>query len=90
MFGIIASCAELSEVFRTAAHARWLNSYNSALHACGNSSHQERKAELAIRACVERLWQTDLVETTEQEEIYTALADLSIFKNLYRKYDRIG
>jgi len=73
-----------------AAHARWLNSYNSALHACGNSSHQERKAELAIRACVERLWQTDLVETTEQEEIYTALADLTILKNLYKKYGGIS
>jgi hypothetical protein len=90
VFGIIASCAELSEVFRMAAHARWLNTYNSALHACGNSSHQERKAKLAIRACVERLWQTDLEETTEQEEIYTALADLTILKNLYKKYGGIS
>jgi hypothetical protein len=72
------------------AHMRWRNFYNSALHAFGNTSNQERKTGLAIRACVERLWQIDLEETTEQEEIYTALADLSIFKNLYRKYDRIG
>lgn len=90
VFGITALCAELSEVFRMAARSRWLNSYNSALHACGNSSYQERKAELAIRACVERLWQIDLEGTTEQEEIYTALADLSILKNLYKKYGGIG
>jgi len=69
-----------------AALNRWRNSYNSALHACGNSSHPERKAEVAIRACIERLWQIDLKETTEQEEIYAALADLSILKFLYRKY----
>jgi len=72
------------------AHRRWRDFYNSALHACGNSNNQEGKADLAIRACVERLWEIDLEETTEQEEIYTALADLSIFKNLYRKYGRIG
>jgi hypothetical protein len=86
MFGIITICAELTEVFLMAAHSRWLNSYNSALHACGNSSHQERKAEVAIRACVERLWQIDHEETNEPEEIYTALADLSVLKSLYRKY----
>jgi hypothetical protein len=90
VFGIISICAELSEVFLMAARSRSLNSYNSALRACGNSCHQERKAELAIRACVERLWQIDLEETTEQEEIYTALADLSILKNLYKKYGGIG
>ena len=73
-----------------AAHSRWLKSYNSALRACGNSSNQERKAEFAIRACVERLWQTDLEETTDQEEIYAALADLNILKNLYKKYGGIG
>jgi hypothetical protein len=69
---------------------RWRDFYNSALHACGNSGNQESEAGLAIRACVERLWQIDLEETTEREEIYTALTDLSILKNLYRKYDRIG
>jgi hypothetical protein len=69
-----------------AAHTRWRNSYNSALHACGNKTHQQRKADLAVRACVERLWQIDLEETTEREEIYTALADLAILKSLYRKY----
>ena len=90
VFGITAMCAELPEVFFMAAHSRWLKSYNSALRACGNSSNQERKADLAIRACLERLWQTDLEGTTEQEEIYTALADLSVLKNLYKKYGEIG
>jgi hypothetical protein len=73
-----------------ADHNRWRYSYASALHACGNSSNQECKTGLAIRACVERLWQIDGEETTEQEEIYTALADLSILKYLYKKYDQIG
>jgi len=68
------------------AHHRWRNSYNSAMHAFGNPSNQERKTGLAIQACVERLWQIDPEETTEHEEIYTALADLSILKILYRKY----
>ena len=72
------------------AHRRWRDFYNSALHASGNSANQERKAGLAIRACVERLWQIDLEEATEHEEIHTALADLSILKNLYKKYDKIG
>ena len=69
-----------------AAHDRWRNSYASALRACGNSSNQERKTGLAIRACVERLDQIDREETAEHEEIYTALADLSTLKILYRKY----
>jgi hypothetical protein len=84
--GITAICADLSEVIFMMAHTRWRNSYNSAMHACGNSNNQAGKADLAVRACVERLWQIDLEETTEQEEIYTALADLSILKILYRKY----
>jgi hypothetical protein len=72
-----------------AAHDRWRSSYASALHACGNSNNQERKAEVAIRACVERLWEIDF-EETENEELYMALADLSTLKNLYKKYGRIG
>jgi hypothetical protein len=75
-----------SEVILMTAHQRWRDFYNSALHACGNRSHQERKADLAIRECVERLWQIDLEEPAGREEIYTALADLSILKILYRKY----
>jgi hypothetical protein len=84
--GITAICAEVSEVILVTAHNQWRNSYSSALHACGNSNNQESKANLAIRACVERLWQIDLEETIEQEEIYTALADLTILKSLFRKY----
>jgi hypothetical protein len=76
----------MSEVFLMAAHSRWLDCYNSALHACGNRNHQERKAEVAIRACVERLWEMDLAETAGQEEIHAALADLSLLQILYRKY----
>jgi hypothetical protein len=68
------------------ALSRWRSSYNNALHACGTSNNQERKADLAIRACAERLWQIDLEETIEREEIYTALADLSILRILHRKY----
>jgi hypothetical protein len=74
------------EVILMTAHNRWRNSYNSALHACGNKNCQEHKANIAIRECVERLWQIDLEETTEHEEICTALADLSNLKILYRKY----
>jgi hypothetical protein len=87
---IAAICAEVSEVILMTAHNRWRNSYNSAMRACGNTNCQEHKTNIAIRACVERLWQIDLEETTEQEEIHTALADLSILKNLYKKYGRIG
>jgi hypothetical protein len=82
-------CAEVSEIILMTAHNRWRNSYNSAMHACGNKNCQELKANIAIRACVERRWQIDLEETTELEEIYAALADLSILKILYRKYDRM-
>ena len=71
------------------AHNQWRNSYNGAMHACGNKNCQEDKTNIAIRACVERLWQIDLEETTEHEEIYAALADLRILKSLYRKYDRM-
>jgi hypothetical protein len=84
--GITAICAKVSEVILMAAHDRWRNSYASALRACGNCSNQEHKAGLAIRACVERLWQIDGEETAEQEEIYAALSDLSVLKILYRKY----
>jgi hypothetical protein len=83
---IIAVRASVSEVTLMTSHNRWRNSYNSALHACGNKDCQERKTGLAIRACVEHLWQIDREGTTEQEEIYTALADLSILNILYRKY----
>jgi hypothetical protein len=51
---------------------------------------QDLKTDLAIRACVERQWQMDREETTEQQEICTAIADLSILKNLYKKYGGIG
>jgi hypothetical protein len=85
-FEVPALRAELREVIYMAAHTRWRISYNNALCACGNSNNQEGKADLALRACVERLWQIDLEETIEREEIYTALADLSILKILYRKY----
>lgn len=88
--GITALCAEVSEVILMTAHNRWRNSYNSAMHACGNKNCQEHKTDIAIRACVERLWQIDREETTEQEEIYTALADLSILKSLSKKYGPIG
>ena len=71
------------------AHNQWRDSYNSAMHACGNKNCQEDKANIAIHACVERLWQIDLEESTEHEEIYAALADLSILKSLYRNYDRM-
>ena len=84
--GIAAICAEVSEVILMTAHIRWRSSYNSAMHACGNKNCQDLKTDLAIRACVERLWQIEQEETTEQEEIYAALADLSILKILYRKY----
>ena len=69
-----------------AAHSPWRNSYNSAMHACGNKNCQDLKTDIAIRACVERLWLIEQEETTEQEEICAALADLSILKNLYKKY----
>lgn len=79
-----------SEVILVTAHNRWRNSYNSAMHACGNKNCQKRKADLAMRECVERLWQIDLEEIAGREEIYTALADLSILKILYRKFDRLN
>jgi predicted nucleic-acid-binding protein len=69
-----------------ADHSRWRNFYNSAMHAFGNENCQEHKTHIAICACIERLWQIDLEETTEREEIYTALGDLSILKILDRKY----
>lgn len=84
--GITPICAEVSEVILMAAHSPWRNSYNSAMHACGNKNCQDLKTDIAIRACVERLWQIEQEETTEQEEICAALADLSILKNLYKKY----
>jgi hypothetical protein len=68
------------------AHQRWRNSYRTALRACGNKSHQEREADLAIRACVRCLSQIVPGKTRELAEIRTALADLKLLKALYGKY----
>jgi hypothetical protein len=67
-------------------HMRWRNSYNSALHACGNRSHEERKADLAIQACVRRLLKISPQGTSEHEEICMALNDLKVLKILYGRY----
>ena len=66
-----------------AAHTGWRRSYNNALHACGNKSDQERKADLAICACVQRLSDITPKDTSEHEEISTALSDLRLLKLLY-------
>jgi hypothetical protein len=68
------------------AHIPWRNSYRTALRACGNKSHQEREADLAIRACVQCLSQIAPRKTPELAEIRIALADLRIIKVLYGKY----
>ena len=75
--------AEGSEVIAMTAPMRWRNSYNSALHACGNRSHEERKADLAIQACVRRLLEITPKDTSEREEIRMALDDLKVLKILY-------
>jgi hypothetical protein len=77
---------ESSPYPRARAHQRWRNSYKSALHACGARSHQERKADLAIRACVRRLSETTPKDTSEREEIRTALVDLKLLKLLYSRH----
>ena len=67
-------------------HMRWRNSYNSALHACGNRGHEERKADLAVHACVRRLLEITPQDSTERREILTALDDLKVLKVLYGRY----
>lgn len=78
--------AQVPQTVPVAALRRWRNSYNSALHACGNKSLQERKADLAIRVCVECLWQLDTEDIGESEKIRAALADLRVLKALYIRY----
>lgn len=68
------------------AHTRWRRSYNDALHACGNKADQERKADLAICACVQRLSKVTPRNTSEHEEIRTALSDLRLLTILYKRY----
>jgi hypothetical protein len=68
---------------RARAHQRWRNCYKRALRACGDRSHQERKADLAICACVHRRSKTTPKDTSEREEIDTALDDLKLLKLLY-------
>jgi hypothetical protein len=58
--------------------------------ACGNSNNQERKADLAIRACLQHLSEITPEDTSEREVIRIALDDLRILKALCRKYGRIG
>jgi hypothetical protein len=69
-----------------AAHIRWRRSYNNALHACGNKTDLERKADLAICACVQRLWEITPKDTSERREINTALSDLRLLRILYERY----
>jgi hypothetical protein len=69
-----------------AVHTRWRRSYNNALRACGNETDQERKADLAICACVQRLWEITPKDTSERREINTALSDLRLLKILYERY----
>ena len=69
-----------------AAHTRWRRSYNNALHGCGNKTDRERKADLAICACVQRLSEITPKDTLEREEISTALGDLRLLRILYRSY----
>ena len=78
--------SEGSEAIAMTDHMRWRNSYNSALHACGNRSHEERKADLAIQACVRRLLEITSKDTSEREEIRMALNDLKVLKILYGRY----
>jgi len=68
------------------AERRWRNFYQTALRACGNKSHQEREADLAIRVCFARLSHISQEKTSELDEIRTALADLRLLKILYCKY----
>ena len=67
-------------------HTRWRRSYNNALHSCGNKTDQERKADLAISACVQRLLEITPKETSERGEISTALSDLRLLRILYERY----
>jgi len=69
-----------------AAHTRWRRSYNNALHGCGNKTNQERTADLAICACVQRLSEITPKDTSEREEISTALSDLRLLTILYKRY----
>jgi len=56
-----------------AAHPWWRRCYNTALHACGRKTEQERQADLAICACVQRLSEITPKDTSEREENDTAL-----------------
>jgi hypothetical protein len=67
-------------------HTRWRRSYNNAMHACGNKTDQERQADLAIRACVQRLLEITAKDTLERGEISTALSDLRLLRILYKRY----
>ena len=65
-----------------AAQTRWRRSYNNAWHACGSKTDQERQADLAICACVQRLSEITPKGTSEREEVDTALNDLKLLKLL--------
>ena len=86
MTGITADNAGVLETVPMSAHKQWRISYRTALSACGNKSHQEREADLAIRACVLCLSRMGPRKSRELAEIRTALADLRLLKRLYGKY----
>jgi len=69
-----------------AARTRWRRSYNNALHGCGNKTDHVRRADLAICACVQRLWEITPKDTSERGEINTALSELRRLKILYERY----
>jgi len=76
----------MSEAILRPGVRRWYNSYKSALRACGDKVHQERKADLALRVCRQRLLEMSRDEAAEREGIRAAISDLWVLKELYRKY----
>jgi hypothetical protein len=67
------------------AHKRRRNSYNRALHACSHRSYQERKADPAIRACLQHLLEITPEDASERQGIRMALDDLKIPQNTMQK-----
>ena len=86
MTRITSDRAGVLETVPMSAHKQWRNSYKTALRACGNKTHQQREADLAIRACLHCLSKIVPGNTQEFDEIRTALADLGLLKRLYGKY----
>jgi hypothetical protein len=64
---------------------RWREFYNDALRDSGDRAIRQSKVHLAISVCLLRLIELAPDPSAERQEISTALDDLKIIRELYKK-----